>query len=295
MGEWIVSVAGTGTGQWLATVLALVAAVAHASLGALQKGRFDPWLSRGAIDLCAAGVALPFIFVVPTPSPFLALLLAGAMVIHLGYKWVLAMAYSRGAFTAVYPVVRATGPLATVGFAWIVFGERFAPGQWAGVLLLSGGILALAAVNLRDERIDAARLRAALALALATGLIVAIYTTWDAYAIRQAENPFTFLVWFFFLEAFLFPPLLWRRFAAEPDLAGLFRRGLLGGCIAWISFGSIFMATRLDKVGEAAALRETSVVFAALIGWLVLGESVGARRWLLMALIAGGAMLVEFG
>jgi drug/metabolite transporter (DMT)-like permease len=295
VGEWIVANAGTETGRMMATALALLAAVAHASLGALQKGRFDPWLSRGAIDLCASALALPFLFVVPLPSPFLALLLAGAMLIHLGYKWVLAMAYSRGAFTAVYPVVRATGPLATVGFAWIVFGERFTAGQWGGVLLLSGGIFALAALNLREERIDAARLRAALGLAVVTGLIVALYTTWDAYAIRQAPDPFTFLVWFFFLEAFLFPPLLWPRFQAEPDIAGLFRRGLLGACIAWVSFGSIFLATRLDKVGEAAALRETSVVFAALIGWLFLRETVGARRWLLMGLIAAGAILVEFG
>ncbi len=295
MGEWIVAIAGTDTGQLLATVLALVAAVAHASLGALQKGRFDPWLTRGAIDLCASAISVPLLFVVPPPSADLAWLLGGAMVIHLGYKWVLAMAYSRGAFTAVYPVVRATGPLATVAFAGLVFGEFFTPGQWTGVLMLSGGILALAALNLREEHIDAARLRAALALALLTGLVVALYTTYDAYTIRQAADPFTFLVWFFFLEAVLFPTLLIRRFRAAPDLPGLFRRGLVGACIAYVSFGSIFLATRLDKVGEAASLRETSVIFAALIGWLLLGETVGARRWLLMLVIAGGAVLVEFG
>ena len=257
MGEWIVAIAGTETGRLLATALALVAAVAHASLGALQKGRFDPWVSRGAIDLCAAAIALPLVFVVPAPSPLLGLLLVGAMFIHLAYKWVLAMAYSRGAYTAVYPVVRATGPLATVGFAWVVFGEVFAPGQWAGVLLLSGGILALAAFNLREERIDPGRLRAALALALLTGLTVALYTTWDAYAIRQAADPFTFIVWFYLLEGLLFPLLLWRPLREHPDRAGLFRRGIVGALIAWVSFGSILLATRLDKVGEAAALRET--------------------------------------
>lgn len=295
MGEWIVSIAGTETGRLLATALALVAAVAHASLGALQKGRFDPWLTRGAIDLSASAISVPLLFLVPLPSAPLAGLLAGAMLIHLGYKWVLAMAYSRGAFTAVYPVVRATGPLATVAFAWVVFGEVFTPGQWAGVLLLSGGILALAALNLREERIDPGRLRAALALALLTGLLVAVYTTYDAYTIRQAADPFTFLVWFFFLEGVLFPALLVRRFRTEPDLPGLFRRGLVGACVAYVSFGSIFLATRLDKVGEAASLRETSVIFAALIGWLLLGETVGGRRWLLMLVIAGGAVLVEFG
>ena len=66
------------------------------------------------------------------------------------------------------------------------------------------------------------------------------------------------------------------------------------GLIAFASFGSIMLATRLDKVGEAAILRETSTVFAALIGWLVLKETVGPRRIALMALIALGAVIVEF-
>ena len=76
---------------------------------------------------------------------------------------------------------------------------------------------------------------------------------------------------------------------------GAVARGLIGGVVAFFSFGSIMLATRLDKVGEAAVLRETSTVFAALIGWLVLKESTGPRRVTLMALIAAGAVIVELG
>ena len=72
-------------------------------------------------------------------------------------------------------------------------------------------------------------------------------------------------------------------------------RGFIGGIVAFFSFGAVMMATRLDKVGEAAVLRETSTVFAALIGWLVLRETVGPRRIALMALIALGAVIVEMG
>lgn len=277
-------------------ILALVAAVAHACLGALQKGRYDPWISRGAIDLCAAGLAIPLaIFVVPLPGPALIILFPTMMIIHLAYKWVLAMAYTRGDFTAVYPIVRGTGPLATVVIAGFVFGEFFTVGQWAGVALLSGAIFGLALYNLRHALDDFGRLRAALGLAVATGLITALYTVYDAYAIRQAVDPFTFIVWFFLLEGLLFPALLWPRWRVAEDLGPVFRRGLLGALIAYVSFGSIFLATRLDKVGEAAALRETSVIFAALIGWLVLGERIGPARAGLMALIALGAVLVEFG
>jgi drug/metabolite transporter (DMT)-like permease len=100
------------------------------------------------------------------------------------------------------------------------------------------------------------------------------------------------------IDGFLFPILATRRWRAmdnPPDLGPLMQRGVFGGVIAFLSFGSIMMATRLDNVGEAAILRETSTVFAALIGWLVLKETVGPRRIALMALIAAGAVIVEFG
>ena len=81
----------------------------------------------------------------------------------------------------------------------------------------------------------------------------------------------------------------------RPAVAPLMIRGFFGGLVAFASFGSIMVATRLDKVGEAAVMRETSTVFAALIGWLVLKETVGPRRIALMALIALGAVIVEMG
>jgi drug/metabolite transporter (DMT)-like permease len=100
------------------------------------------------------------------------------------------------------------------------------------------------------------------------------------------------------IDGFLFPIIAyrrWHRMADAPAVWPLMQRGIFGGFVAFLSFGSIMMATRLDKVGEAAILRETSTVFAALIGWLVLKETVGPRRVALMALIAAGAVIVEFG
>ncbi len=83
--------------------------------------------------------------------------------------------------------------------------------------------------------------------------------------------------------------------ARQPVLGPLMWRGFIGALIAWVSFGGVLLATRLDKVGEAAVLRETSVVFAALIGWFIMGEKVGPRRLFLMALVALGAVIVEMG
>ncbi len=308
--EWILSIEGTPAGAQAALALALFSALAHAILGALQKGRHDPWTSRGAIDIWAALIALPVaLFLVPLPDAFLWLVLAGGWAIQTAYKILMAMAYSRGHYTLVYPIVRGTGPLATVIFAGIVFGETFTAGQWFGVLLLSGGIFGLATiniwgVNIRGVHAGRARLQAAVFLAVLTGISVAVYTTYDAYGIRLAPDPFTFLAWFFVGDGVVMPLIALarhRRLAAvgrAPEWHGagpLALRGLAGALAGLGSFGAVMLATRLDKVAEAAALRETSVVFAALIGWFFLGERVGRARAAIMIVIALGAVRIEFG
>ncbi len=299
MTEWVLAIDGTAAGHRLAMILALISAVAHASFGAIQKGQYNPWLIRGAIDISYCVMALPFaLFLFPLPTQQLWVLLAGTFVIHTGYKLLLAMAYSRAAFTVVYPVVRGTSPLVTVVFAGFVFGETYSATQWLGVGFLSGGIFALALYNLRHTTLDRGVLLSAIGLAFVTGLSVALYTTYDAYGVRAAINPFTFIAWFFVLDGLSFPLISWRyrqRMENPPPLVPLLVRGAIGGLTGFVSFGCVMMATRLDKVGEAAVLRETSVVFAALIGWFVLKETVGPRRMALMVGIAFGAVLVEFG
>ena len=299
MSDWFISLEGTEAGHQLALGLALLAAFLHALFGALQKGRHDPWLTRGAIDGSYAVMAAPFaLFVVPWPEPHMWVIFATAWLIHTVYKVLQAMAYTRGAYTVVYPVVRGTGPLFTVIGAYLLFGETFNIVQWMGVGVLLAGIYGLAIYNLRTIKLARETMPAALGLAVLTGLFVALYTTYDAYGIRATADPFTFLAWFFLIDGLLFPMIAavrWRGMIAPPVPGPLILRGIAGGIIAFFSFGSIMMATRLDKVGEAAVLRETSTVFAALIGWLVLKETVGPRRIALMALIAAGAVIVESG
>ena len=298
MSDWLISLEGTDAGKQLALGLALMAAFLHALFGALQKGRYDPYTTRSAIDACYALMAMPFaFFVVPWPEPEIWWMFAVAWVIHVGYKFLQATAYTYGAYTVVYPVVRGTGPVFTVIGAGILFNETFAGIQWVGVAALASGILGLAIYNLRHVTVDRAKLPAALGLAVMTGGFVALYTTWDAFVIRATADPFTFVAWFFFLDGLAFPLayLAWNRGKVPRPFAPLARLDLLGAVIAIFSFGGIMLATRLDKVGEAAVLRETSVVFAALIAFVLWGERVGPRRLGLIALIAAGAVLVEWG
>lgn len=300
MTEWLLSIAGTPAGMTLALCLALMSALAHAVFGALQKGQHDPWVTRASIDvwifLLIAPVAL---FAVPWPQGFEWLVLLGALGIHFAYKLTMALAYERAAYTVVYPVVRGTGPLVTLAFAALFLGEHYRALQWGGVALLSGAILMLAVVNLRGVQIGRRALYAGLGWALAGGLLVAVYTTYDAWGIRLTPDPFTFLAWFFLITAVDFPTLMAVRLARGravlPPLRPLVLRGVIGALVAFVSFGGVMLATRLGRVGEVAALRETSTVFAAVIGWAVLGEKVGMLRGALMGLIALGAVLVQIG
>ncbi|MGJ5621358.1 EamA family transporter [Sulfitobacter sp. MF3-043] len=299
MTEWLLFIEGTPTGHTAALWLAIMAAFLHAVFGALQKGRHDPWLTRGAIDFSYCVMAAPFaFFVVPWPEPHMWVIFLGAFVIHVIYKMLQAWAYTKGAYTVVYPVVRGTGPLFTVLGAYIIFGERFTGWQWLGVTVLMAGIFGLAIYYMIYLVAARDTLNAALGIAVLTGLFVALYTTYDAYGIRATANPFTFLAWFFMIDGLVMPMIAarrWRAMANPPALGPLMIRGVFGGLVAFMSFGAIMLATRLDKVGEAAVLRETSTVFAALIGVVFLKETVGPRRIALMALIALGAVIVEMG
>ncbi|CTQ48462.1 DMT family transporter [Jannaschia donghaensis] len=296
MTDWINAVQGTEAGHTLALWLALAAAFLHALFGALQKGgTYDPWTSRTAMDVAIFAMSAPIaLFVVPWPPAELWWVLVGMVAIQFTYKALQGATYARGAYTVVYPVVRGTGPLFTVFGAGLIFGEVFTWPQWGGVALLTAGLFGLSAYNMAKVTVDRATLVPALGLAVLTGLMVAIYTTWNAWGIRAMENPFTFLAWFFMLTSWDFPLIAAARGKWRRPEGALVRLGLIGGIVAFGSFGSIMMATRLDSVGEAAILRETSTVFAALIGWFLLKEAVGPRRLILMSLIALGAVVVEF-
>jgi len=297
--DLIYKIEGTSTGSRVALWLAVLAAFLHAVFGSLQKGRHDPWLSRGAMDASSGLAMLPLaIFVVPIPEPELWPIFLLIFIIHFIYKILQALAYSKGSFTVVYPVVRGTSPIFTVIGAYILFGETFASIQWFGIFLLLMGIFGLALYNLIFLETSRETLPIALILAICTGSFVALYTTVDAYGIRVAINPLAFIVWFFLFDSLSITPYAvyrWINLSEKPKFLPLAIRGAVGGVVAFFSFGSIMLATRLDKVGEAAVLRETSTVFAAVIGWLFLKETVGPRRVLLMALIAIGAIVVEFG
>jgi len=298
MGDLIVSLSGTEAGEVLALALVMLSALAHAIFGAVNKGGADPFLNRGAINVCYSLMTLPIaLFIVPWPTPWIWILLGISYLIHILYEYLQASAFSKGDFTIVYPIARGTGPLAAMLMALVVFQERFTLWQWIGGIALSASIIGLALVNIRRAK-HLPNLNSAILTAIATGVMVAVYTMIDAYGIREAVNPFTFIVWFFTLGGIGFPLIAaarWRKLSVKPALPDIALRGFFGGILAFMSFGSVMLAMRLGSVGEAAALRETSIIFATAIGVLIFHEKIDPARLALIVCIAAGAILVELG
>ncbi len=277
-----------------------MSAVAHATLGAISKGGPDPVITRGAINVVYSLVALPFVaFVFPLPTAEVFAVIAAAYFAHLVYEWFQARSYTIGAFTLVYPLARGIGPLTIAVASLFIFSESLQATQWAGLFLLSGSIFLFALTNYRrairaEEQTD--NLRGAIRAAVLCGLMIAVYTLVDAYGIRLSQNPLGFLFWIFFVGGFGFPLVAWRhwsRLELRPDISGLWPRAIAGAAAAYLSFGSLMLATRLGSVSETAAIRETSIIFATAIGVFFFRERITWTAVLLVVLIALGATLVK--
>ncbi len=261
----------------LATVLILASAMLHAIVNALVKISDDGLLTRGCMNAVAFLVALPFIAVVPPPDASLWIILIAAMLVHGLYPFFLAGAYRHSDLSVAFPVARGIAPLGVALLVWLVLGSTLSPGKLLGICILSAGVVAFA---LERFRLSNPAHRKGFALAVCTGCIVATYTVLDGIGLKTASDPNTYIVWLFVLDGLFVSSIvtLARRDTVAPFLRKNWRRGLLGGVLGVLTYGMALYALSLGSLVEIAALRETSVVFAALIGALLLKEPFGTLR-----------------
>jgi len=266
------------------TFAVLGAGLLHAGWNALVKGApgGDAMLDTASVVagscVCAA-VVLPFV-ALPDPSAWK--FIAGSTVIHFAYYVTLAHAYRTGDLSFAYPLMRGTAPLlvAMLGIAFLH--ELPTAHAMLGILLICAGIVSIAFV--RRERHP----RAAALWAFANAAIIASYTLVDGTGARASGNALAYVTWLIFIEGLPFLAWIgWRRGA--PAIAYLrrgWRRGLLGGACSLGAYAIVLFAMTRAPVAAVAALRETSVLFAALIGAVWLKEGFGAMRF------AGAASVV---
>ncbi|PLP59019.1 EamA family transporter [Mesorhizobium loti] len=273
----------------LVVSLALFAAILHATWNAFLRSGGDRLWTVTVMSFASTVFALPFVFIYPLPpwGAWLYIVLSAGL--QVGYSVFLVAAYRNGELGQVYPIVRGTVPLLVTLGAFIITGDRLNPHQIAGVVLVALGIMSLALGKGRASI-------SSILFALATGAIIAAYATVDSIGVRQAGQSGAYTAWVLVLYGLLLPAVFVarrRRLAVDFGSHDTWK-ALAGGLVAMVAYGVVVAAFALGPAGPITALRETSVVFAALIGWTFLGETLTTRRILACVIVAAGAILLGY-
>lgn len=272
-------------------LVVLFAAVLHAGWNALVRASPDKFVDTGLL-LWGAGVLtaclLPF---VPAPAHDSWPYLAASVLIHVAYFTLVAFSYRGGDLSFVYPLMRGSAPVFSAIAAIFLLHELPSPGSWAGVLLISAGVILLAGDSWRSGSFRPASAM----FALANAGVIVVYTLVDAQGARLSGHAFSYTGWMFLLTAALssgiFIAAQGRRMLRHVRFG--WRRGLLGGACTLASYGLALWAMTRAPVAAVAALRETSVVFAAIFAACFLKETISRWRYTSIFLVSAGAVAIK--
>lgn len=275
------------------TFAILLAAVLHAGWNALVKIRGDRIAAIAVITSCSGFLALLFAPFVAFPDPACWSLLLLTILIHTVYHFVLAVAYNHGDLGQIYPIARGSAPLLVAFGALLFAAERLAPVTLLGVLFLSTGVMALAFE--RGKGVFAQP--RAILYALLTGSLIATYTVVDGLGVRRAGSPLSFAVWLTIGDGFLTFLVIfaWKRRALINVLRRSLTTGILGSTMQIAAYWIVLWALSGAPMATVSALRETSVLFAALLSTFVLHEGFGVWRFVSAGLVSLGLVLTRAG
>jgi len=270
----------------------LGAALLHAGWNAMLKSSPDKALENFALAVSRGVIALAIVPWLPLPAPAAWPWIAASVAVHVAYFWALAGAYRWGDLSFTYPIMRGGAPalVALAGFA--VFDERLPGAELAAVALICAGILGFAA----GARGEPAAARRALLFALGNALVIAAYTMIDARGVRVSAAPVSYAMWFFVANSVVQVAIGLadrRRRGAPAYLARHWLRAALGGAFTLGSYGVALWAMTQAPVALVAALREVSVIFAAALGALFLGERFTRRRLLATGTVLAGLVALR--
>ena len=268
------------------TIVAIIlsAAMLHAVWNAIVKTAADRTTTLG---LVALGHVLPgaaMVCILPLPSSEAFIYIALSTFIHFGYFYLLGRAYQHGDLSVVYPIARGTVPALVSLLAMLLLGEVLPLMVWAGMGLIVSGI-----VLSNWKALQSGIGKSAVVLSLGTGLCISIYSVVDGVGVRLSGNILSYWAWGAFLHLFIAGFAGWRRWQTLAQLPSkIWIVGIAGGMVSMTAYGLILYAKNFAPLGVVSALRETSVIFATLIGFVILKEGNWKRR-------LGAAVLMVIG
>ena len=270
------------------TLAVLAAAVTHATWNAIAHGIKDQTLAFGLIGLGGIAFAVPLVIVAAMPRAACWPYLLGSVAIHVFYNLLLMQCYRLGEFSQVYPLARGISPLVVTILAAVFVHEHLALPQVAGVVVVSAGLAFLVFGGRRPGR-------AAFLAAVGTGLTIAAYTTVDGVGVRLSGGAVGYIGWLMVLESLCVPmfALVRRRDVLLKQPLAVLACGLLAGGLSVLAYGLVLWAQTRGALAPIAALRETSVIFGAIIGTLFFREPFGRTRIAATVVVVAGIVLLN--
>jgi drug/metabolite transporter (DMT)-like permease len=265
----------------------LVGAMLHATWNAVARASRGRGADAVVIAVGAGAVSLPAILLLPLPARASWLALGASAVIHVVYFRLVAAVYRGGALSVAYPLMRGLPPLLVAICSTLFLGEVLTMPAWVAVLVLVGGVLAVGSDGLRARAVSATTL----GIILLNVAVIVLYTLVDGVGARASGDAVSYAAWMFVLTGLGLVPFL-RGQAVRETLAQPWPFAV-GACCTVGAYGIALWAMTRAPIALVAALRETSVLFAAVLGALVLREPFGRLRWVGVACTAIGLMAVR--
>jgi drug/metabolite transporter (DMT)-like permease len=273
------------------TALVLLAAALHAGWNGLIKISGDRVAAMAFVTLAGCLLSLFFLPFVDSPAPESWPLLALTILLHTGYHFFLPVAYDHGDLGQVYPIARGSAPILVTLGAILFAGELLEPLALAGVICLAIGVMALTF----DRGAGITKSPKAVLYALATAVCIASYTVVDGLGVRQAGSVLGYAVWLTIGDGVLtfLVALIWKRSIIWRVARANLTTGMLGGAMQIGAYWIVVWALAMAPMGMVSALRETSVLFAALISTFLLKEGFGVWRFVSAGLVTFGLLLTR--
>ena len=278
----------------MATIYILFSAVFHASSSTMFKADGDRLVRSAFMGIISGCFAIPLVMFVPFPAPEVWPWLLGASAFQLMFIFATVKSLEYGDLSFTYPITRGFGPICVILVLGGFFGEEIPASVLVGFLLVVVGIFEMAWSGFKHTT-DKKNLKKALLYSLFGGITIGFYTIMDAKGVKLVETPWSYIGWIFVLFAINTNMMAWlqRRQIYVQQLKKEFKRGIWAGLLGTASYAAALLAFRTGQTTEIAALRETSIVFALLIGYFFLKEDIGPRRIIAVIVISVGAIVIK--
>jgi drug/metabolite transporter (DMT)-like permease len=275
--------AATGSNDLvLATVLALGAAVLHATWNLLIKTADDRDLAAWGQFVFGGVALLPVLVFIGAPTAAAWPFLIGSALVHVFYVWALVAAYEHGDFSFAYPLARGGGAMVAALLGVVLLGDGLGVGGWASLLVVTIGLASL---------IRPGTPRNEVVYALLTAALIGSYTVIDTAGSRHTTDGFAYgiaLTGVTGIALSIVGVARGRGPAFAASVRTSWRRHLISGICLATAYSIVLVAVRYASVGYVATLRESSVVLGAALGWLLLHERLGGRRLVSAVIVTAG-------